>query len=124
MLRLCLIFILITGLAHAASHHPQDFLHRISGEKEQGKKIYEHFCANCHADRPLISLGAPRLKNADDWNFRIKRGLKTLFRHTDEGLNAMPPRGGCFECSDEQLLAAILYLLPDKTIKAHKKHSQ
>jgi cytochrome c5 len=43
--------------------------------------------------------------------------MDALFQHTDEGLNAMPSRGGCFECSDKQLMLAIRAMLPETTKK-------
>lgn len=79
-----------------------------------------HFCANCHALKPLIELGAPKIQQVKDWESRIKKGLDKLFINTSEGLNAMPPRGGCFECTDEQLKLAILVLLPKDAIKPKK----
>lgn len=102
---------------HAGSHHPQVFLKKIEGSGQEGKKIVEHFCSNCHADKPLISVGAPRIGNVADWKFRVKPGMKQLFKNTDEGLNAMPPRGGCFECSDQQLMLAIKAMLPEEFSK-------
>ena len=104
--------------ASATPHHPQRFLQEISGKPEEGQRIVQHFCANCHASKPLIQLGAPRIGVIEDWTPRVKQGLKLLFLHTDEGLNAMPARGGCFECTDKQLLLAILAMLPEE----HKKN--
>lgn len=104
--------IYITG-AMAASHHPQAFLEEVKGTPDQGTKIVEHFCSTCHAEKPMIPLGAPRKGVAKDWDARLKQGLDTLFKHSSEGLRAMPPRGGCFECSDEQLMLAIKALLPN-----------
>ena len=49
-----------------------------------------------------------------DWGPRFNLGIDSLFKHTDEGLNAMPARGGCFECGDKQLMLAILVMLPKK----------
>lgn len=97
---------------YAQSHHPQDFLIQIQGAKDEGKQIYNHFCVNCHAKKPLIELGAPKIGDAQDWSLRLKQGMNILFQHTDEGLNAMPPRGGCFECTDNQLLLSIIEMLP------------
>jgi len=102
----------------AATHHPQDFLNAIKGTKDEGEQVVQHFCADCHAERPLIPLGAPRIKQHTDWDGRIKLGIDKLLQHTDEGLNAMPPRGGCFECTDEQLKSAIAAMLPD-SLKKH-----
>ncbi|ARG97313.1 c-type cytochrome [Legionella micdadei] len=97
----------------ASQHHPQEFLQSIKGSKEEGKQIVQHFCASCHASNPLIPLGAPRIGEKDDWTPRIKQGINSMFSHTEEGFNAMPARGGCFECSDEQLMLAILFMLPE-----------
>jgi len=109
--------ILLTGNmpVNANSHHPQEFLQSISGTKNEGEQIYNHFCVNCHANKPLISLGAPRIGVKSDWQLRLKQGMEVLFKHTDEGMNAMPARGGCFECTDKQLMLAILFMLPKKT---------
>lgn len=114
-----ILFFSITSFqANADSHHPQDFLQSISGSKDEGKQIYEHFCVNCHALKPIISIGAPRIGVESDWTLRLKQGMDVLFKNTDEGLNAMPPRGGCFECTDKQLMLAITFMLP----KQEKKH--
>jgi len=40
--------------------------------------------------------------------------MPVLLEHTSEGFGAMPARGGCFECTDEQLELAILAMLPKK----------
>jgi cytochrome c5 len=99
----------------AKSHHPQQFLNQIAGDKYEGEKIVEHFCANCHAVKPVIQLGAPRIGNEEDWRYRLKKGFAVLFKNTEEGVNAMPAMGGCFECSDVQLKLAILALLPESS---------
>lgn len=95
----------------AKSHHPQAFLKKISGKPHEGEAIVQHFCINCHAEKPLISLGAPRIGVEADWKPRLSQGLPILLQHTAEGFNAMPARGGCFECSDEQLKLAVSAML-------------
>ncbi len=102
----------LSFVTFASSHHPQEFLNSIAGSKNEGQKIIQHYCAVCHAEKPLIKLGAPRIGVKADWDARIKQGMQKMFAHTSEGLNAMPARGGCFECSDEQLMLAIVAMLP------------
>ena len=113
----------------ASSHHPQEFLATIRGAKDEGAQIYQHFCVNCHAKNPKIPLGAPRIGEKSDWALRVKLGMDVLFKHTDEGINAMPPRGGCFECSDKQLELAIYEMIPKEALEGllnthgdHKKN--
>jgi len=108
------VLFLITNTALlAASHHPQEFLKTISGSPNEGEQIVSHYCANCHAPDPLIKLGAPRTGMLSDWEWRLKKGIERVVFNSSEGLNAMPPRGGCFECTDTQLLLAIEAMLPD-----------
>lgn len=86
----------------------------------EGEQIVQHYCVTCHAEKPIIPLGAPRIGSSIDWKPRIKLGIDTLLMHTDQGINAMPARGGCFECSDKQLLLAIIAMLPETLKKALK----
>ena len=106
-----LLYVFLMSSAHSKTHHPQEFLKKISGAKDEGAQIVQHYCINCHAEKPLISLGAPRIGVASDWVLRLKQGRRLLLQHTDEGLNAMPPRGGCFECTDEQLILSVAEML-------------
>jgi cytochrome c5 len=113
-----LLFLCVFSIgSYASSHHPQDFLSTIHGSSNEGLQVYNHFCVNCHAQKPLIPLGAPRFGVEADWTIRLQQDMGLLFKHTDEGVNAMPPRGGCFECSDEQLVLAIITMLPKETKK-------
>lgn len=96
----------------ANSHHPTDFLQQVADKPREGERIVEHYCATCHAAQPMIPLGAPRMRVLADWTPRVQQPWSQLWQHVDEGMHAMPPRGGCFECSDHQLYLAILALLP------------
>ncbi len=96
-------------------HHPEEFIKSIENDPQAGKKIYDQFCSTCHARDPNIDVGAPRIGVARDWKPRMQKGLDGLLTVAIVGLNQMPPRGGCFECSNAQLKAAIIYMLPAKT---------
>lgn len=126
-----LILFVFAAPTYSDSHHPQEFLKSISGAKDEGEQIYNHYCVNCHAQKPLISLGAPRIGEQKDWKLRLKQGFDVLFLHTDEGFNAMPPRGGCFECSDRQIALAMINMVPKEAQKGllnelddHKKYKK
>lgn len=109
---LTLTILQITSQAAPQYHHPQAFLDSIKNDKHAGEKIYQHYCVSCHAKEPMIPLGAPRVGVNSDWEGRLSRDLNAMLKRIDAGFGTMPPRGGCFECSDKQLKAAIAYMLP------------
>lgn len=94
-------------------HYPALFVKQLTGDPDAGRKIFKEFCASCHAEQPVIDVHAPRIKDKKAWQMRKKLGMPLLLQITTQGIGAMPARGGCFECSDQQLQAAIEYLLLD-----------
>jgi len=73
-----------------------------------GKEIYESVCAGCHGTG---AMGAPKVGNAADWKPRADQGLETLIKHAISGFNAMPPKGTCSACSDDEIAETIKYML-------------
>ncbi len=75
---------------------------------DAGQKRYEVSCALCHAGG---LAGAPKFADKAAWASRTNKGIETLVKSVINGLNAMPPRGGCTNCSDEELKMAVQYML-------------
>lgn len=73
-----------------------------------GSDVYSSACQACHA---AGVAGAPVTGNADAWAPRIDKGLETLVSHAINGFNAMPPKGGCGSCSDDDIQAAVEYMV-------------
>lgn len=73
-----------------------------------GATVYGTFCIACHASG--VS-GAPKTGNADDWAPRIAQGKDVLQQHAINGLNMMPPKGTCMDCSDDEIMAAIEHMI-------------
>ena len=67
--------------------------------------MYQGACFACHGTG---ALGAP--KSPDDWAPRIAKGKDTLLEHALNGFNAMPPKGTCMDCSDDEISAAIDFM--------------
>ncbi|MFJ1269501.1 cytochrome c5 family protein [Legionella lytica] len=79
-------------------------------KKEPGEETYEQYCIVCHKDG---LAGAPKFRNEQDWKPRLTgRTLEDLVASSIKGLNAMPTKGTCFKCSEDDLSAAISYMLP------------
>lgn len=73
-----------------------------------GAEIYDQFCFACHATG--VSE-APILGNAEQWASRLDKSMDELMASTVNGLNAMPPKGTCMACSDDELGEAVTYML-------------
>ncbi|HUU49474.1 MAG TPA: c-type cytochrome [Nitrospinota bacterium] len=78
------------------------------GDVKKGGAIYNRVCMACHA---AGVAGAPKLGDKTTWAPRIKQGEKVLLEHTLKGFKVMPPKGGCGECSDQDIEDAIAYML-------------
>lgn len=73
-----------------------------------GEQTYRRFCFSCHASG---AAGAPRVGDARAWEGRIAQGMDVMLRHTIDGMPGMPPRGMCTRCDDDELRAAIVYMV-------------
>jgi len=93
--------------------------HYVAGESSaaeessgprSGQQVYDKFCTACHTSGVM---GAPKINNAADWEERLAQGMDTVLKHAVEGFNAMPPKGTCSDCSEEEIQAAIDYMTKD-----------
>jgi cytochrome c5 len=84
-----------------ASHHKPAL--------SRGKQVYRRACILCHQQGVA---GAPRIGDSANWGGRVKsNGIFKLYRHAVNGFNAMPAKGGCVTCSDEDIESAVDYLV-------------
>lgn len=75
----------------------------------RGKQVYVNTCIICHQNG---EMSAPLIGNGANWFLRLKAsGLTGLYRHTVNGYNSMPVKGACVTCSDNDLIAAVDYIL-------------
>lgn len=73
-----------------------------------GEQVYQTVCMACHA---AGVSGAP-IPGSDEMKKReTEKGVDGLLQSAINGLNVMPPRGGRPDLTDEQLRAAIEYML-------------
>ncbi|OPG71863.1 cytochrome C [Pseudomonas ogarae] len=75
------------------------------GAKKPADVIAKH-CNACHGTG---LLNAPKIGDAAAWGERSKKegGLDGLLAKAISGINAMPPKGTCADCSDDDLKGAI-----------------
>ena len=81
-----------------------------TGLQRTGQQVYDFKCYECHTRN---TQGAPMPGDNYEWNRRYQKGFDVLLKHTINGFNrgVMPIRGGCRDCSEQELENAIIYML-------------
>ena len=76
------------------------------GAAQSPDDVIAKYCGACHMSG---LLGAPKIGDAAAWKTRAsaKGGVDGLLKSAIAGLNAMPPKGTCATCSDDELKGAI-----------------
>ncbi len=73
-----------------------------------GEALYKRLCFACHDTGAGES---PKLTEKEKWAPRIAKGEAALLETVISGKNAMPPRAGCADCTDDDLRAGIAYIV-------------
>jgi cytochrome c5 len=79
-----------------------------AAEAVDGKRVYLRACAACHS---AGVSGAPRLGDNRAWVQRLEAGSSVLDASVLRGKGAMPPKGGNASLTDEDVRAALAYML-------------
>lgn len=72
-----------------------------SDEPRTAESLYQSYCSACHASGVG---GAPKTHDAGAWSGR--KNLATAI----SGIGIMPARGGCADCSDDELQSIIDFM--------------
>jgi len=77
-------------------------------DMESGKAVYEKNCAACHATGVA---GAPKTGDKTAWAGHLAEGIDHLVEVAMKGEGAMPAKGGNPDLSEEEIRAAVTYML-------------
>ncbi len=82
----------------------------VASGPRSGEEVYNAACMACHTTG---AGGAPMLGDAAAWADRIAKGTEALYA---SGVNGVPgtgmiAKGGCMNCSDEEIHAAVDYMI-------------
>jgi cytochrome c5 len=75
---------------------------------QMGKAVYEKTCAACHATGVA---GAPKVGDKAAWAEHLAEGTEHLVQVAIKGEGAMPPKGGNPALSEEEVRAAVNYMI-------------
>ncbi len=76
--------------------------------ERDGATIYNTKCMACHMTG---AAGAPIVGKADQWAPRAAKGIDALVVSATNGINAMPPKGTCMDCTESEMKATIQHML-------------
>ena len=82
----------------------------LAAVARSGEGVYNAACMACHMTG---AGGAPVVGDATVWAERIAKGMDVLHDH---GINGIPgtgmiAKGGCMSCSDEEVMAAVDFMV-------------
>lgn len=104
--------LVVLAMTLAANVHAGDKYPEFEG-LATGRAVWVESCENCHA---YGIAGSPKPADKDAWEGRALQGRAVLHTHAIEGFfgpggTMMPPRGGNDALSDDEVKAAVDYML-------------
>jgi len=78
-----------------------------------GFNAEQKYMASCFACHSTGAAGAPKVGSgmAVEWESRLEKGLDSIIQNAINGINTMPAKGLCFDCSDDELGAIVEYMI-------------
>lgn len=77
------------------------------GSTKSPEEIYNTNCMACHATG---AAGAPKMGDVAAWASRLDKGIEQVYANAINGINAMPAKGLCMSCSDDDVIAVVDYI--------------
>jgi len=79
-----------------------------TAQAADGKAVYDKTCVACHASGVA---NAPKLGDKAAWAPRIATGKDALVTSVLKGKGAMPPKAGAADLKDDDIKAAVDYMV-------------
>jgi cytochrome c5 len=79
----------------------------VASGPRSGQQVYQAACFACHGTG---ALDAPK-PQAAEWKPRIEQGFDIMLKHSIEGIRNMPAMGTCSNCSEDEIAAAIRFMI-------------
>jgi len=80
----------------------------VSASDDTGQSVYAKSCAACH-DSGVMD--APKIGDKNAWAPLIAEGVDVLYENANKGVGKMPPKGGNMQLSDDEVKAAVEYMV-------------
>jgi len=109
----------VTGSMRGANEPDTDVINRVrpigsvelasTGPKvvRTGEEVYTQVCRNCHENG---IAGAPKFGDKAAWGKLIAQGQSVVVGHAQNGIRAMPPKGGNPDLDNAEVERAVVYM--------------
>ena len=79
----------------------------------EGFNAQQKYMVSCFACHSTGAAGAPKVGAgmSVEWEPRLEKGLDAAVQNAINGINTMPAKGLCFDCTDEDLRAIVEYMI-------------
>ena len=79
----------------------------------EGFNPEQKYMASCFACHSTGAAGAPKVGAgmSAEWEPRLEKGLDAVVQNAINGVNTMPAKGLCFDCTDEDIRAIVEYMI-------------
>jgi cytochrome c5 len=107
------VVVLTTVMVSEALADNADYIQSGNEALQQGRDLWLENCEGCHG---YGIADAPIPMQPGDWRHRVIKEREVLYRHAIEGFigedySMMPARGGNEQLNDDQVKAAVDYML-------------
>mgnify|MGYP001574313867 CR=1 FL=1 len=79
-----------------------------SQEVSPAENNYNTYCSACHANE---AIGAPVVGDAGVWAEVLEKGIDSVYANGINGINAMPPKGGAMDLSDDDFKKMVDFMI-------------
>ena len=102
----------MTALAATASFANSREVLQLA-QVSDGFNAEQKYMASCFACHSTGAAGAPKVGAGmiSEWESRLEKGLDAVVANAINGVNAMPAKGLCFDCNEDDIRALVEYML-------------
>lgn len=95
-------------VAQQVEEKAKDTMKQVMATLDSGQAVYSKACSSCHK---IGIAGAPKTGDKEAWSSRIAGGTEKMVTNAINGLGSMPPKGGVASLTDEEVAAAVEYMV-------------
>lgn len=98
----------VEQVAQQVEEKAQAAVDKVKDTLASGQVVYTRACLSCHK---MGLMGAPKVGDKTVWSGLLAGGQEKLVKNAINGIGSMPAKGGVSSLTDEEVSAAVDYML-------------